>query len=200
MKKLLTILLALLVVTGVVFAAEDSTLTFLTLSATKAVVLEQGIATSVTTSGVVLPVDTVNAATKTVKLESGWSSATDISEAWGTPIYYTILTNSKDLVTVTVDITPLTLVTESATKYYVPYILSIGSSDFVFDSGSQPGITAIDGVIGTSLNLTNDVNWGSKTSMRYFNGAIDVSIVGNPEDAMEGSYAATVTFNVTNGS
>ena len=180
-----------------VFAAEDSTLT---LSATKAVVLEQGIATSVTTSGVVLPVDTVNAATKTVKLESGWSSATDISEAWGTPIYYTILTNSKDTVSVTVDITPLTLDTEGSSKYYVPYVLTIGDSTFEFASGSAPGITSIAKVSGTSLDLTNDVNWGSKTSMRYFNGAIDVSIVGNPEDAMEGSYAATVTFNVTNGS
>lgn len=190
MKKLLTILLALLVVTGVVFAEDEPADAKLKLTAEKGLVLKHGISGSQVTSGDSLT--PIEEATKEVLIQNNWKSSSD-AQTWGNAIYYTILTNASTDVSVTVDMSPLVLETDGDAVYYVPYILHVGDDNFDFGNDVVPGLNEIGDSEGNELNL----GWSS-LAMRYYNGLIGVDIVGDTLQAMEGSYSATVTFGITN--
>jgi hypothetical protein len=187
MKKLLTILLALLVVTGVVFAEGpgdaivDSTAE-LVITATN----EGNVEHKITAEEVKNYGDWTGNASITNEQEVGLNELAVQSVAW-----YSIMSNMTAKYDVTVSATPLHNGTDQVPGYKIPYTLSVGGVSKGFSGTHGTGDT-----VGTFTDIKLENLLGG-TGLQFESKEITVQF---SEDytlsAEEGDYTATITFTI----
>jgi len=204
MKKLLTILLALLVVTGVVFAADDATLH---LKSTVEGFLKHGFYNDEASVVVSDADDDIYDVDDSYSWTTVNSPKDNINLAGNNPLgYYNFWTNTKSNVTVTFTANSMTVSAEEAGDVWnVPYKLSFeveekdGRLEGIELNVSSIGSTAI-GSTTAAANASNVLFTTSGTGSGY----ISIELVadfnsGNYDVLPEGTYTGTIVAAITNG-
>ena len=190
MKKIIAILLVVLVA-GAVFGAYTPAAapasTAVDIITSNNGVLEHSISTAAAGTKALFP--------GTAVPEAGVPVNIALTEAQSVA-WYNVKTNTKKAVTVKVNATPLATAIDESTNYYIPYTLKVGSDSQAFSSATA-GSTA---QTFTEIDLTTtatDLNDKSK-GMRYLSKQIQVQFAQDySQDALEGDYTATITFEIT---
>jgi hypothetical protein len=201
MKKLLTILLALLVVTGVVFAAIDHSDAVLTIKATNEPIFQHGITKVKMTAGTQ---DLYSEEEGDTFLTSkGVAVDIDLSNTNSQPlgVYYSIRTNLSSDVKIGVTGTPLWLELEDSSTYYIPYTFSIGADDANKATvGGTAGVNESPMASGEVVSLKTE--WDAQAGLRYFSEQISILLAQDysvlvPATLEGGFYQATITFAIS---